>query len=283
MISVLTFNTATQDVRLFGKSVYRPIDFTQERLTELTKQLKESKVDIICLQEFFHADLQKHLFTSLKSEYPYAAGFARTGFKLRLGNELLILSRFPLENGKLARFNHATFGERVFTSKGMYKINIEIPGIEKLQLITFHMTAGGLLNHPESKKMEAIRSAQIRQLLEFTSENIPTILAGDLNAGPESSKDNYYQLLQKGLIDAFTHGNGDGITWDPVNPLVVSGDENHLPPQRIDHIFLNRKAANKLEPKNSRIVLNEISVNLSDGRKITVSDHYGVQVDFNLA
>lgn len=282
MISILTFNAAIQDVKILGKSVYRPIDFTKERLTELTKQLIELKADIICLQEFFHAKLQYKFYSSLKSMYPHASGFAKTGIKLRLGNELLILSKFPIRDEKMARFDHATFGERVFTSKGMYKINIEIPGIEKLQLITFHMTAGGLLNHPESKKMEAIRSAQIRQLLEFSTEDIPAILAGDLNAGPETSKDNYNLLLQKGLIDAFTRGNGDGITWDPMNPLVASGNENHLPSQRIDHIFLNQKAAIRLKPKNGRIVLNDVSVCLSDGRKIPVSDHNGIQVDFNI-
>lgn len=282
MISILTFNTALQDVRFLGRSVYRPVDFVQERLAELTKRLKVLNADIICLQEFFHAELQNQFYASLKSIYPYAAGFAKTGFKLRLSNELLILSKFPLKDGKLTRFTHAAIEERFFTSKGMYRINIEIPGMKVLQLINFHMTAGGLRNHPEDQHMDAIRSSQIRQLLGSMPEDIPVLLAGDLNAGPETSKSNYSELLAAGLIDAFTNGNNSGITWNPENPLVASNKEHHLPPQRIDHIFLNKAGAGKLAPVKSCIVLNAASVYLPDGRTIPVSDHYGVQVYFNI-
>lgn len=265
-----------------GQSVYRPVDFIQERLAELILQLKKLNTDIICLQELFHSKFQKQIYSSLKSIYPFAAGFAKTGFKLRLGNELLVLSKFPLNNGKLTRFKNATIEERFLTSKGMYKTNVEIPGMGKIQLITFHVTAGGLFKHPESKKMEAIRSAQISQLLKSVSEDTPTILAGDLNASPVTSENNYYAFLQAGLIDAFTHGQGEGITWDPENPLVALSNENHLPPQRIDHIFLNKAGIGKLLPVKSCVVLNTASVCLPDGKTVSVSDHYGIQVAFNI-
>lgn len=283
MISILTFNAALQDVRFLGQSFYRPVDFVQDRLAELTKQLKILNADIICLQEFFQTKLQEQFYASLTSLYPYVTGFAKAGFKLRLGNELLILSKFPLKDGKLTRFTHTTIEERFFTSKGMYRINVEIPGMKALQLINFHMTAGGLRNHPEDQHMDAIRSAQIRQLLESVPKDIPVLLAGDLNAGPDSSKINYQEMLQAGLIDAFANGNGSGITWDPENPLVASNKEHHLLPQRIDHIFLNKAGAGKLAPVKSCIVLNGTSVRLPDGRLIPVSDHYGVRVDFNIS
>ncbi len=282
MISILTFNAAIEDVRIFGKSMYCPADYIQARLEALTKYLEILNADIICLQELFHTKLQHQLYASLEATYPYAAGFARPGLKLRLGSELIILSKFPLRDGKLIRFTHAAMEERIFTSKGIYQIIVELPDLGALLLVNFHMTAGGLRKHPESQHMETIRSTQIQQLLNIVPDDVPTILAGDLNAGPEASKNNYLELLDRGYIDAYTMTGGNGITWDPDNPLVKLSNEGHLPPQRIDHIFINKEAERYLKPTSGNIVFDDSSVQLSDKTCISLSDHYGVQIKFEI-
>ena len=123
---------------------------------------------------------------------------------------------------------------------------------------------------------------QITQLLESISHDLPTFLVGDLNAGPESSKINYQAILDEGFIDAFKMAGNSGITWDPENPLIISGDENHLPAQRIDHIFMNNMALDVLKPESGIIVMDENSILLEDNSRIPVSDHYGLMVHFTI-
>ncbi len=279
MLSILTFNTAIQDIRILGKSVYQPVKYIKERLEELSKQLIKLSPDIICLQELFHPGLQQQLYGMLKSDYPYANGFAKTGFGLRLGNELLIFSKFPLQEGKLFRFYNATIEERLFTSKGFYRALLASP-MGEIQLVNTHMTAGGLHDHPEDQHMEIIRSNQIQQLIKTISDEMPTLLVGDLNAGQETSQKNYHAILDAGFTDAFAEIGNSGVTWDPCNPLVVSSNENNLPAQRIDHIFLNQMALKLFMPFSGNIVLNNQSIELPNSSKIPISDHYGINVHF---
>jgi endonuclease/exonuclease/phosphatase family metal-dependent hydrolase len=202
MLSILTFNTAIQDIRILGQSVYRPVKYIKERLEELSKQLTKLSPDIICLQELFHPSLQQQLYGMLKSDYPYFNGFAKTGFELRLGNELLIFSKFPLQEGKLFRFSNAAIEERLFTNKGFHITFLDSP-MGEMQLVNMHMTAGGLRDHPEDQHMEKIRSNQIQQLIKTISNGMPTLLVGDLNAGPETSQKNYHAVLDAGFTDVF--------------------------------------------------------------------------------
>ena len=281
MLSILTFNAAIQDIRILGLSVYQPVNYIQERLEELSKKLIELKPDIICLQELFHPRLQQQLYGMLKSDYLYINGFAETGFRLRLGNELLIISKFPLQEGKLFRFFNASIEEQLFTSIGFYSTLLDGP-VGKMQLVNMHMTAGGLCNHPKDQHMEKIRSNQIRQLMNTVSNEIPTLLVGDLNAGPETSQNNYHAVLDAGFTDAFAKIGSSGVTWDPSNPLVESSNENNLPAQRIDHIFLNQMALKLLIPVSGNIVLNDQSIELPNSSKIPISDHYGLNIHFKV-
>ena len=282
MFSLLTINAAIQDVRLFSRSVFRPIRHTLERLHGLVRQIRKLDPDIICLQEMFHHDLQSRLHELLRDHYPYMAGLGSAGVKMRLDNELLVIAKFPLAGGKLTRFRHGALEERVFTSKGFYVATVTIPGLETLRLINFHMTAGGIRHHPESPRMEHIRSLQIRQLLDSLDKGLPTVLAGDLNAGPETSRTNYNEIISHGFIDAFLCCSGTGFSWDPQNPLVANHGESHLPAQRIDHIFLDPVSDGLLSPHTGRIVMQDACVTLPSGEKTTVSDHYGVLVEFSI-
>lgn len=280
MFSILTINSALQDIRILGRSVYRPIAYIRQRLSVLADQIRQLDPDIVCLQELFHYNLQQQFYRLLKDRLPYACGFAKQGLKFRLGNELITLSKFPVKNGRFFRFNKAALEEKIFTNKGFFKMIIEIPGAGELQLINFHMTAGGLRYHPEHPAMELIRSSQIQQVIKQTSASVPAILAGDLNAGPGASRKNYDEAINSGFTDTFTIAGGEGISWDPGNLLIQWHGEYHLPPQRVDHIFINKPAEHVIKPASAAIVLDDASIELMNGAKIPVSDHYGVQVTF---
>ena len=148
-------------------------------------------------------------------------------------------------------------------------------GYSPIKLVNFHASAGGKKAHPESQEMEDIRSLQIQQILDSLDTKEKVLLVGDLNAGPHTSTENYQQVLQAKFTDAFHSASEGEITWDPVNPLVQFGIESHLPPQRIDHIFINGPLGTRLKPIKTEIILDETILHSPIG-KIPLSDHYGV-------
>ncbi|MBF8268998.1 MAG: Endo/exonuclease/phosphatase protein [Gammaproteobacteria bacterium] len=272
MLSILTFNAALLDVRIFNHSVYCPVASAPERLQRLIPALVSLRPDIIFLQEVFHRDLQQLLIERLAAEFPYVTGCSSRRSRFRLGNELLTLSRFPLTDEKLIRFQRAAPEEKIFTSKGFYHSTVMIPELGQVNLINFHATAGGVHAQPEHDRMENIRSSQIEQILSYIHALDKVLLVGDLNAGPHTSYRNYWQVLQAGYIDTFTTVGGEGYTWDPDNPLVANGGENHLPPQKIDHIFINSALSRLIMPVTATIVLTDTDNPLSD--------HYGMMTTF---
>jgi endonuclease/exonuclease/phosphatase family metal-dependent hydrolase len=280
VVRILTFNTALQDVSLLGLPVYRPCAFTSERLRALPAALRALDADIVCLQECPQPAMQRRLCAALADVYPHVAGLTRRGPRLRLGCDLLILSRYPLSAIRHVRFDRAATEEQLFTSLGLLQASVRLPSGRHVRLITFHTSAGGVRRHPESAAMELIRAQQIEQILDAARGPDPVVLAGDLNAGPEASPVNYRQVLAAGFSDAFAAAGAEGITWDPGNPLVADGAEWHLPPQRIDHVLVNSAARRLQEVQAARIVLAERSVAAGLDRQIPLSDHYGVLVAF---
>lgn len=277
MLKLLTFNAALQDIRILGRSFYRPVNQVKKRSSLLPSALIDLDSDIVFLQEVFHRDLQDKLYKPLARTYPYVTGFSNKGIKTRLGNELIILSRYPLHTTNLVRFDSATKEELYFTSKGFYHAIVQHPVFGEINIINYHMTAGGKNTHPEDKAMEIIRQQQIDQLLKYTSNLNKLIIAGDLNAGPHTSITNYSSILDSGLID-ICQNNNSLYSWDPDNPLVADGNENHLPPQCIDHIFMDRALFGEFSQINSKLVLNE-KIFRQKGKSLPLSDHYGIMAE----
>jgi endonuclease/exonuclease/phosphatase family metal-dependent hydrolase len=274
-VKFLTFNAALQDVRIFSRSVYCPVGHLTERLSVLPGALLGLDADVLFLQEVFHRDIQEKLYGTLKHSYPYITGISKGGLKLRLGNELLTISKYPLSHGTLVRFNRAALEENLFTSKGFFHTSMAIPEIGQIELINFHTTAGGVHAHPEDDRMNTIRMHQIDQILEYAACFKNVMLAGDLNAGPHTSMLNYQRMLNAELVDLSVQSNRDAVTWDTDNPLVVNGGEHHLPSQSIDHIFITKSLSDKLLLVNSEIVLDKKCIR-TNGTMIPLSDHYGV-------
>jgi endonuclease/exonuclease/phosphatase family metal-dependent hydrolase len=104
---------------------------------------------------------------------------------------------------------------------------------------------------------------------------------GDINAGPEASPDNYKYLLERGFDDTIVAPDDMAasktyVTWDNQNALNKRGPHANCPPQRCDHIFLNR--GSQLVVQERRRVLTEPVVPISESEMVTISDHYGLLV-----
>ena len=268
MTTILTFNAGLIDIRVLGIPVYRPLPGVAERLQRLPEALAALDADIVCLQEVYQRRQQDWLHEVLAGCYPHAAGMPLGG--VRLGSDLMVLSKHPIVATRSVRFEVAMAEESLFTDRGFQLVEIELLGPGPMRLVNLHASAGGLFRHPEGVAAAAIRTRQIDQVLQSAGEG-SVVLAGDFNAGPEASPFHYRKVLDAGYRDAFAMAGAAGATWDPNNPLVAGGKEHHLQAQRIDHVFLNDAAAANLRPADARIVL--------DGNP-PLSDHYGVLIEF---
>jgi endonuclease/exonuclease/phosphatase family metal-dependent hydrolase len=150
-------------------------------------------------------------------------------------------------------------------------------------------TAGGLFNHPESKRMNQIRARQLDQLLRVAgrARDSVELILGDMNAGPGVSEENYLQILEAGWVDIhrFLNPETQEVTWDPMNPLNRKGPHRRCPPQRIDHVFARKEDIDRgvVVPTRSEIIFCDPIVRLPEGPYVPVSDHFGLRIEMDIA
>ncbi|MEU8233309.1 endonuclease/exonuclease/phosphatase family protein [Actinoplanes sp. NPDC048967] len=141
---------------------------------------------------------------------------------------------------------------------------------------------------------EAARERQATEITELDARHravLPTIIAGDLNAGPDASSIRYLSGLQA-LHGRSAHyhdawaaaGDGPGHTWTVDNPLAaaeierVIGQPGHR--RRIDYVFVG--SAHAHPQARARIVTARLIADRPvDG--VWLSDHAGVVADLDVA
>ncbi|HVG24234.1 MAG TPA: endonuclease/exonuclease/phosphatase family protein [Thermoanaerobaculia bacterium] len=259
-LRLLTFNAGL--LRAAG-GLLQPAPFVNQRREALPHALGTTGADVIVLQEVYDGRSR----AAIAAAFPHVSLPARTTRRLALQNGLMVASRQPLRTA-FHRFRAGTLEERLFDRKGF-----SVTELQSLTIVNFHTTAGGLRRHPEDPLVERIRGRQIDEMLRVLDSAAACVLAGDLNAGPGVSETNYRQLERAGFVDAWAlhHPGSDGATWDPANPLNAGGPHQTSPPQRCDHIFLR----GPVTALSSEIVLTEPIVD-TGGRRVTLSDHYGL-------
>jgi endonuclease/exonuclease/phosphatase family metal-dependent hydrolase len=224
------------------------------------------------------------VLSQLQEVLPYAA-YVRKKSLLGLESDLMVCSAMSLKC-RFEPFREATLDEKLFGQYGFLICRIEDGNGGTWSLINVHTTAGGLWQHPESAQVDLIRARQIDQLLNAAnSEPGISIIAGDLNAGPNVSETNFRQVQEAGYesVHDLLHGHDSGSTWDPQNPLNRDGPHRACPPQRIDHVFVRKRdlASRLIVPLSSSICFQEAVVPIGT-QWVTVSDHFGLSVDIEL-
>ena len=287
-LNLLTYNAGLMRVAFLGVTFYQPAAYLEERFAALPEALLASGADIIALQEVFGRTRKETLAAAVRATYRFAAWWDATS-PVRLSSGLMVLSKWPITTARYARFAANPIDEKMFTRKGFLEVVIEPANQPRLRLFDFHMTAGGNTAESAAPSTQAIRAKQIGQVLEAAALPFEgtTILLGDLNAGPGASDKNYRQVLAAGYADTFAAANGGGanaglLTWDPSQPLIANGPRRNTAPRRIDHVFLPDRDAGRVAVESARIVFTENSVPIEGGRRVPVSDHYGVQVSLRL-
>jgi endonuclease/exonuclease/phosphatase family metal-dependent hydrolase len=282
------FTLITFNVGLLGflRGFYQPVPFVEQRLQALPHNLLNMNADVIALQEIYRQSHRRYLVSATREVFPFSSQ-VQTASLVGLGNGLMTLSKFMMSSD-LESFRSALPDERLFDNKGVLVSRLRLSGETEVLLLNIHMTAGGSLFHPESPKANRIRAKQIAQVLNRANSETDAvvILAGDLNAGPGVSEDNYRQFCMAGFVSVHDSVNKSSVevTWDPTISLNRSGRHRTSPPQRVDHVFVRQQdvAAGRIQPLESTIQSKEEVVVTPDGQRVTLSDHFSIRVLFSL-
>ncbi len=276
---ILTLNTGL--LGFLGGRV-EGVPHLKARSQALTEQLLSMDADLILLQEVYLLEHRRRFVAELSEVYPWAAYRNRRHW-IRFESSLMAFSRVPME-AVLHPFRTAPRHEKVFDPKGYLVCRISSEQSGPLTVFNVHTTAGGLWSHPEHARIESIRSKQLAEMLGAADqESGTTILAGDFNAGPGVSLDNFTSMEKAGFVSVHDHMHGtpSDVTWDPANRLNKDGPHRMCPRQRIDHIFVRRSDINSrmVVPTRSGVCLDAETVVLSGREACTVSDHAGFYAD----
>lgn len=288
-VKILTFNAGLLVSSIFGKTLFEPTPYTQERLAGIISQLRHVDADIVALQEVYSNKHKEQIISELSDLYPFSFFYERKKrIDVSLPNGLLMLSKFPVDNTELVLFDSNLLTELIAANKGILIGDFKV-GDVTLRIANVHVTAGGFIWHSESDKANETRHRQVSQAILSLKENstgtLP-ILLGDFNAGPGVSQVNYDHVIEEGFIDTFILGchkkNAcEQVTWDPGNSLNSNGLFSDSPPQRIDHIFVIDQDSAPFEIGFASVVMDEQNIK-AKGQLVSASDHYGVLVNIKI-
>lgn len=237
-------------------NLYHDKDDWPKRRVQIVEELKRLRPDAIALQEVLQDEGLTNQAQWLAAQLGYRWHFASTdpaGQPRRYGNALLtrhpVLKRGqkllePLDDNRTAAF-----------------LRIDLDG-RPLNLYATHLhwtDQGG-----------AIRARQIADLMQYiaaTSEDIPSLVAGDFNSTADSLE---LAALREGFVDAYgnQHPQADTVSSSTLNL-------KYFAPKRIDHVFFQRDA---FVPVGATILFNQ-----PDAQGVWASDHFGMLVELRLA
>jgi endonuclease/exonuclease/phosphatase family metal-dependent hydrolase len=254
-LRIMTFNIH------FGNTINNEFD-----ILKISKVIKGSQCDIVCLQEVDNnwssrsdyqslvsiiskkADLPYYIFNPIYNKassrgpkYPNEQfGTAILSKYKILESHDYIISRWSTQKGDPQP------GEKGFPSQlhGFGNVIIDINGAN-ISVYNTHLDYRA--DPPEGYK-ETLRAIQVREMLNIINYKYPTILTGDMNADL-SAKDVFEPLL-KYFDDAWSiAGKGMGLSF-PCNE----------PYTRIDYILVNKNS--NIRVKNAYIIQEEASDHL---------------------
>lgn len=265
--SVMSFNV--WGLRVAGLSLAENL---HERLLAMVHPIRDLDPDVIAFQEVWSDAIWRYLTGQL--DYPFFVYRPNPGWiRGRIGNGLLVVSRFPLARERVRRFDTCSRAQEYLTSKGALLVDVLTPQ-GPITLVNTHLGSG------ITATMHRKRLAQLEELLRWVAEvprEHPVILAGDLNLIPDSIP---YQVLQEWIRACYDAASGDtfqqanpgqpGYTYFPRRSRNGRAPGLRHPGWRIDYIFLLRSTQNTVQVGvlQSDVVL--------DVPESPLSDHCGV-------
>lgn len=280
---LITFNVGLLDLRVVGKTMFKPTEYIEERARIIPSQLLSQDADVIALQEIYDKKHIDFFIKELKESYPFY--FFKHNSQFKLNNGLMIFSKYPFVSTKgESQYDKGPIDEWFMADRGLLSAVIKLNDNINLDIVNLHATSGGTLHKQDDDSINFSRQMQMEQALKLAiaSKTNYQIILGDVNAGPEISQMNYKYLLENDFTDAYAkYASQKGIsakpTWDGANPLNSMRGYTAKDAQRIDHIYLSKRLSmiSKLESVARVFDENMVTVN---GKGYPLSDHYGVEM-----
>ena len=286
-LRIVSFNAGLLAPRYLGVQFFESPPFVARRIQALAAYLPTLGADIVCLQEVYAPEHVALLRRVLESSGHTILENPRGRF-WQLSAGLLMATRLPVQSHVWHDFDAETWDETWFARRGMQEMRIAPPQSGTIALWNVHFTAGGLFQHPESPRVEAIRGRQVAQLLSIVRacDARHCLVVGDINAGPEASPANYAALLSAGFRDAALcaeHRPDPPVhTWSPQNRLARGGPHASSPAQRIDHILVRPSVSDAVRMTSFEIHFAAPVVDVPAGGRVTLSDHLAVLAELEI-
>lgn len=283
---ILTYNCCA--LPLFTRDI-------PERLERIGAAIAALDPDVVALQEVFfpsHLELirrqlpEHHVASSIRSWRSFGGG-------------LNVLSRFPLRDPEFVRFRRQGSLLRYtalahISRKGYLTTRIQPPDGPEITLVVSHPVAdyndwrevegptdrggrsrlrylwklGAVARGDPYPALQAEQLAQLARHVADLPRDQPLVVAGDLNVPPHAPV--LRELVETAELEDCMAGNEQPSF--PAEPYYRLGGST---PRRIDYV-LHRGG---LVPTRSRYVLEEPQ-RLRSGDEVTLSDHFGVWVEF---
>ena len=264
---LLSFSKSTKSLRVmtFNIHFWNTINNVYDILN-ISKVIKDSNSDIVCLQEVDNYWSSRSEYESLISiisknaDLPYyiynpiydkpssrGEGYPNEQFGTAILSKYkiveshdYIISRWSSQPGDPQP------GEPGFPSQyhGFGHVVLDIDGTN----FSVYNTHLDYRADPPSGYKETMRAIQVREMLDLMNYKYPAILTGDMNAD-FSAKDVFDPLLEK-FEDAWSiAGEGTGLSFPCIDPYI-----------RIDYILVNKKSS--IQVKNAFLIDTQVSDHL---------------------
>lgn len=227
--------TLAYELKLMTYNIANAHGFTtnhRERISAIADLLIELDVDIVGLQEVFIEKDRKFLIeklssTPLKYASEYPAGF--------LGNGLVILSKYPIEESYFHRFKANNPWWKVWegdwwVGKGIGHARIRLPNNTYLDFYNVHAQA-----YRGNQESDDVRLEQFREASEFLNQaslqNSPVFFVGDFNTQQDKPDYQYVETYSNLVrlmnmdsdIDHITAIKHPGFSFEVIDTQEISG------------------------------------------------------------
>jgi endonuclease/exonuclease/phosphatase family metal-dependent hydrolase len=203
-------------------------DGQMQRVDHIANYLISTQADVLVLQEVFHRNASKRLYTILSEHYPFVTSRGKTSL-FGVSSGVVIYSKDSLLTEKQTYFSQHIGSDRL-AKKGAVRAEIERSG-RRIHIIGTHLQAGGGEKRAEIRRKQLNRIA--KKLIDSPAEAV--IFAGDFNIERQSSD---FEDMLDILISNSAEPAGDMHTANlpEQNLYPANGD-----PMWIDFIMLHQQ------------------------------------------
>lgn len=259
-------NSQLRPLRLLTWNLYllpglAPCPGRVKRAKAIGSVLRQSKYDVLCLQETFHRKARQALIDSLRDVFPYFIGPIHPDRPFRTSSGLMIFSRTPFDSLGVIAYKQNRRSD-VIAQKGAVLVRGTHRGKGYQLCVT----------HAQSENEPVIRRHQFRQLyqdllLPHRREGELQLLCGDMNVPSHDTLELRAMLNELQVFDC--RQLTDSIYSYTPGQNLLAGKGN---PFTLDYFLVN--TPNRTATPGSKVVVFQKSWSKKHS---DLSDHYAVE------